>query len=79
MPLRERVSPMDLMCPSLLVHLIRAFRERFSNVQVSIVQQNRFAANDQAARLAGQATKVHPTLRNADHAGNVGFSASIKV
>jgi DNA-binding transcriptional LysR family regulator len=36
------ITNIGLMCPSLLDHLIRAFHERFPNVQVSIVQQNKF-------------------------------------
>jgi len=37
-----RIANVGLMCPSLLAHLIYAFRERFPTVEVSILQQNNF-------------------------------------
>ncbi len=37
-----RIANVGLICPGLLAHLIRAFRERFPKVEVSILQQNNF-------------------------------------
>ena len=48
-----RIANVGLICPSLLAHLIRAFRERYIKVQISVMQQNRLAGIEAVLEKGG--------------------------
>jgi DNA-binding transcriptional LysR family regulator len=48
-----RIANVGLICPSLLAQLIRAFRERYLTVQISVLQQNKLAGIEAVLEKGG--------------------------